>query len=37
MTRFIDAAEDAAALALDTNCLAAIPRPPAFIPAGAAR
>lgn len=30
--RFIDAADDAAALALDTTCLVAVPRPPAFVP-----
>ncbi|MCW5664958.1 MAG: alpha/beta fold hydrolase [Piscinibacter sp.] len=34
LTRFIDSAEDAAALALDAACLAAIPRPPAFVPEG---
>ncbi|MBX3603802.1 MAG: alpha/beta fold hydrolase [Piscinibacter sp.] len=33
LTRFIDAADDTQALALDAGCLAAIPRPPAFIPA----
>ena len=32
--RFIDADDDAAALALDAGCLAAIPRPPAFAAAG---
>jgi len=40
MFRFIDAADGAAALAVDAGCLAAIPRPPAFEPvasAGAAR
>ncbi|MFZ4480209.1 MAG: alpha/beta hydrolase [Rhodoferax sp.] len=30
--RFVDAPEDAAALALDTGCASAIPRPPAFVP-----
>lgn len=30
--RFINAAEDAAALALDASCATAIPRPPAFVP-----
>jgi pimeloyl-ACP methyl ester carboxylesterase len=30
--RFIDAPEDAQALALDTTCANAIPRPPAFVP-----
>ena len=30
--RFIDAPEDAQALALDTTCASAIPRPPAFVP-----
>ena len=36
--RFIDAEDNAAALAVDTGCAAAIPRPPAFIPfAGASR
>lgn len=32
LTRFIDAPDDAAALAIDAACLAAIPRPPAFLP-----
>lgn len=43
--RFIDADDDAAALAVDASCLAKLPRPPAFeppradalLPAGAAR
>jgi len=35
--RFIDAADDAAALAVDATCLAQIPRPPAFEPVGAAK
>lgn len=30
--RFIDAADDEVALALDTTCLVAVPRPPAFVP-----
>ncbi len=30
--RFIDAAEEAAALAVDTGCATAIPRPPAYVP-----
>ena len=30
--RFIDAADDAAALAVDTGCAARLPRPPAFVP-----
>lgn len=37
--RFIDAEDDAAALAVDTGCAARLPRPPAFVPpspAGAA-
>lgn len=33
--RFIDAAEDAAALAVDARCIQAIPRPLAFVPIGA--
>jgi pimeloyl-ACP methyl ester carboxylesterase len=32
MYRFIDAADDAAALAVDASCTADIPRPPAFEP-----
>ncbi len=32
MFRFIDAADDAAALAVDASCVADIPRPPAFEP-----
>ena len=32
MFRFIDAADDAAALAVDASCVADIPRPPAFQP-----
>jgi len=32
MFRFIDAADDAAALAVDASCVAGIPRPPAFEP-----
>ena len=37
--RFIDAADDALALKVDTTCAAGIPRPPAFSPfsGGAAR
>lgn len=34
--RFIDAADDAAALAIDTACVASIPRPGVFIPISAA-
>ena len=34
--RFIDAADDAAALAVDTGCAASIPRPPVFEPVGSA-
>ena len=30
--RFVDAPEDAQALAVDTTCASAIPRPPAFVP-----
>lgn len=33
--RFIDAADDETALAVDSRCVAAIPRPPAFLPPGA--
>jgi fermentation-respiration switch protein FrsA (DUF1100 family) len=33
--RFIDAAEDADATGVDATCAAAIPRPPAFVPAAA--
>jgi pimeloyl-ACP methyl ester carboxylesterase len=33
--RFIDAAEDGDALAVDANCVANVPRPPAFRPIGA--
>ena len=33
--RFIDAEDDAAALAVDSACAEAIPRPPAFLPASA--
>ena len=32
--RFIDAADDALALKVDTTCAASIPRPPAFSPFG---
>ncbi len=32
--RFIDAGDDAAALAVDSRCIEAIPRPPAFTPPG---
>lgn len=32
--RFIDAADDASALALDAACVTGIPRPPAFMPPG---
>jgi pimeloyl-ACP methyl ester carboxylesterase len=35
MQRFIETEEDAAALAVDTACLARLPRPPAFEPPGA--
>jgi hypothetical protein len=34
--RFIVADDDAAALALPADCAAALPRPPAFLPPGAA-
>ncbi|WP_326539724.1 alpha/beta hydrolase [Pseudorhodoferax sp.] len=34
--RFIDASDDKAALALDTGCAAAVPRPPLFQPPGQA-
>ena len=37
LTRFIDAAEDRDALAVDAACLGGIPRPPAFEPIGAAK
>ena len=37
MTRFIDATDAAAALAVEAGCLATIPRPPAFVPPAAAR
>ena len=37
LTRFIDAGSDDEALALDTGCLGAIPRAPAFVPVAAAR
>ncbi len=30
--RFIDASDDAAALAVDAGCASAVPRPPAFVP-----
>ncbi|MBX3636452.1 MAG: alpha/beta fold hydrolase [Rubrivivax sp.] len=33
--RFIDAGDDAAALAVDAGCAGALPRPPAFAPPGA--
>ncbi len=33
--RFVDAAEDKDALAVDATCVKSIPRPPAFVPAGA--
>jgi pimeloyl-ACP methyl ester carboxylesterase len=36
LTRFIDNADDAAALALDMRCVQGVPRPPAFQPLGAA-
>jgi pimeloyl-ACP methyl ester carboxylesterase len=32
--RFIDTADDTAALGVDSRCVEAIPRPPAFLPAG---
>ena len=35
VTRFIDTADDTAALATDAGCAAAVPRPPAFVPPGA--
>jgi hypothetical protein len=35
--RFIDADDDAAALALDTDCARELPRPPAFVPVTAQR
>lgn len=34
--RFVEAAEDDAALGVDASCAAGIPRPPAFVPPGAA-
>jgi hypothetical protein len=34
--RFVDAADDRDAAAVDTACAAALPRPPAFVPVGAA-
>ena len=34
LTRFIDLADEAAALALDTRCVQGVPRPPAFRPLG---
>ena len=37
MFRFIDAAEDSAALAVDASCVADLPRPPAFEPVTAER
>ena len=33
--RFIDAADNAEALGVDTDCAAQVPRPPAFVPVGA--
>ncbi len=33
--RFVDAADDAAALRLDSGCARDVPRPPAFVPPGA--
>jgi pimeloyl-ACP methyl ester carboxylesterase len=33
--RFVDAADDAAALRLDARCAQGVPRPPAFVPPGA--
>lgn len=35
LLRFIDAADDGAALALDAGCATAMPRPPAFVPVSA--
>ena len=35
--RFIDAASDGQALIVDADCVAAVPRPPAFVPVAAAR
>lgn len=35
--RFVDAGAEADALALDTTCAAALPRPPAFVPPGGVR
>jgi pimeloyl-ACP methyl ester carboxylesterase len=32
--RFVDARDDASALALDAACATGIPRPPAFVPSG---
>jgi hypothetical protein len=34
--RFVDAADDGAALGVDAACAVAVPRPPAFVPLGAA-
>lgn len=34
--RFVDAADDGAAAAVDAGCALAVPRPPAFVPLGAA-
>jgi pimeloyl-ACP methyl ester carboxylesterase len=34
LLRFITTADDAAALALDADCAAGVPRPPAFVPPG---
>ena len=33
--RFIDAVDDAEALAVDAGCAASVPRPPAFVPIAA--
>jgi dipeptidyl aminopeptidase/acylaminoacyl peptidase len=35
--RFVDAPDDAAALAVDATCVTSIPRPPMFVPAVGAR
>ncbi len=34
--RFIDAVDDGEAMAVDASCVAGVPRPPAFVPIGAA-
>jgi pimeloyl-ACP methyl ester carboxylesterase len=37
LQRFITTADDAAALRMDADCAAAVPRPPAFVPPGSER